>query len=141
MKKINTKDNWNNGAPKVFNVIDTVEDPVTKDYVRLLYDQLTRFCQECACTSAEMSKKLNKSSGYFSKIESRKAFPSMETFLDFCTVCKIHPKEFFDADFEYSYQARIAGDKLSLLTSEQLRIVTELIDQFIELNGQTTEQK
>lgn len=138
MKSNDTKDDVTAVTSKPKNAIDRVENPLTREYLKVMYDQLAKFKAECACTSSAMSEKLNKSSGYFSKIESRKAFPSMETFLDFCVVCKVSPMEFFDVTFEYSYRTRALEEKLLRLDEKQFRLINDLVDNMLEHNVQVT---
>lgn len=138
MKKNNTKDKSITDTTRAKNALDKTINPQAKEFAKVMYDQLAKYKQKCGCTSSGMSDLLNKSSGYFSKIESRKAFPSMETFFDFCVVCKITPKEFFDVMFETTFHVRSLEDKLNKLEPEQLRIVTELVDDMNRHNQSDT---
>lgn len=103
------------------------EYPAAREYAKLLFDQLIKYKQDCAFTSSGVSDLLNKSIGYFSKIESRKAFPSMETFFDFCAVCKIHPKDFFDVGYSNPCSFRELEDELKKLDPDQLKLISELV--------------
>lgn len=106
---------------------DLSEYPIAYEYADLLFNQLARYKQDCAFTSSGISDLLNKSMGYFSKIESRKAFPSMETFFDFCAICKVHPKDFFNVEYQYSYCFRELVEELKKLDPAQLRLIAELV--------------
>lgn len=75
-----------------------------------------------------MSLSLGQSESYINKIENRKALPSMQVFFYICDYLQIHPKDFFDEDFQNPASTDKLLQKFNTLSSTQQEHLIALID-------------
>ena len=86
-------------------------------------------------SARDMSLSLGQNAGYINNIETGKAFPSMTVFFYICEYLDIDPKDFFDFSAENPAELQAINDKLKLLNSRQLELISALIDELIASKG------
>ena len=78
-----------------------------------------------------MSLALGQNPSYINRIENGKALPSMQGFFSICDYLKITPAEFFNDEVEQPGEIRALVEKLQKLPQEQLRLVEQITEQFL----------
>lgn len=78
-----------------------------------------------------MSLALGQNPSYINRIENGKALPSMQGFFSICEYLKITPAEFFNDEVEQPGEIRALVEKLQKLPQEQLRLVEQITEQFL----------
>ncbi len=81
-------------------------------------------------SAREMSLDLGKNSGYIQNIESGKAFPSMEMFLELCDYLKITPSDFFQTEMRNPSKLQSVIDDLKALNIDQLEAIHYVIKSY-----------
>ena len=82
-------------------------------------------------SAGEMSLALGQNPSYINRIENGKALPSMQGFFSICEYLKITPAEFFNDEVEQPGEIRALVEKLQKLPQEQLRLVEQITEQFL----------
>ena len=82
-------------------------------------------------SAREMSLALGQNPSYINRIENGKALPSMQGFFSICEYLKITPAEFFNDEVEEPGEIRALVEKLQKLPQEQLRLVEQITEQFL----------
>ena len=82
-------------------------------------------------SAREMSLALGQNPSYINRIENGKALPSMQGFFSICEYLKITPAEFFNDEVEQPGEIRALVEKLQKLPQEQLRLVEQITEQFL----------
>lgn len=82
-------------------------------------------------SAREMSLALGQNPSYINRIENGKALPSMQGFFSICDYLKITPAEFFNDEVEQPGEIRALVEKLQKLPQEQLRLVEQITEQFL----------
>ena len=82
-------------------------------------------------STREMSLALGQNPSYINRIENGKALPSMQGFFSICDYLKITPAEFFNDEVEQPGEIRALVEKLQKLPQEQLRLVEQITEQFL----------
>lgn len=82
-------------------------------------------------SAREMSLALGQNPSYINRIENGKALPSMQGFFSICDYLKITPAEFFNDEVEEPGEIRALVEKLQKLPQEQLRLVEQITEQFL----------
>ena len=82
-------------------------------------------------SAGEMSLALGQNPSYINRIENGKALPSMQGFFSICDYLKITPAEFFNDEVEQPGEIRALVEKLQKLPQEQLRLVEQITEQFL----------
>lgn len=102
------------------------------DYTDLFYERLIELRNNCGVSARDMSLSIGQSECYINKIENRKALPSMQSFFYICEYLQIHPKDFFDKNYQNPSETEYLTQKLnSLSTQQQIHIIT-LIDDILK---------
>ena len=83
-------------------------------------------------SAREMSLALGQNPSYINRIENGKALPSMQGFFSICDYLKITPAEFFNDEVEQPGEIRALVEKLQKLPQEQLRLVEQITEQFLD---------
>ena len=83
-------------------------------------------------SAREMSLALGQNPSYINRIENGKALPSMQGFFSICEYLKITPAEFFNDEVEQPGEIRALVEKLQKLPQEQLRLVEQITEQFLD---------
>ena len=78
---------------------------------------------EKGISQREMSTELGKHPNYISRIEARRAFPSMETFFQICEYFETTPHVFFADDIKKPALLQRALDELEALGEEDLMLI------------------
>ena len=90
--------------------------------------RLAKLRQSLDISAREMSLALGQKKNYINSIETGKTFPSMSSFLYICKYLKIHPKDFFDLEYNnprpYDDFAVIYR-KLSPIQSYHLQLIAQ----------------
>lgn len=92
--------------------------------------RLSKLREEKDVSARDMSIKLGQNPAYINNIETNKALPSMSMFFNICNFLEITPADFFNDDIENPSALNKLIKQLSLLTSNQLNILTNLINSF-----------
>lgn len=79
-----------------------------------------------------MSLALGQNPSYINRIENGKALPSMQGFFSICEYLKITPAEFFNDEVEQPGEIRALVEKLQKLPQEQLQLVEQITEQFLD---------
>lgn len=80
-------------------------------------------------SAREMSKQMGQSENYINMIENGHSYPSMTQFFAICDYLGVSPSVYFDFDNHDPKKSKATNDKLRGLTSEQLSIISSIIDQ------------
>ena len=83
-------------------------------------------------SAREMSLALGQNPSYINRIENGKALPSMQGFFSICEYLKITPAEFFNDEVEQPGEIRALVEKLQKLPQEQLQLVEQITEQFLD---------
>ena len=83
-------------------------------------------------SAREMSLALGQNPSYINRIENGKALPSMQGFFSICDYLKITPAEFFNDEVEQPGEIRALVKKLQKLPQEQLQLVEQITEQFLD---------
>lgn len=83
-------------------------------------------------SAREMSLALGQNPSYINRIENGKALPSMQGFFSICDYLKITPAEFFNDEVEQPGEIRALVEKLQKLPQEQLQLVEQITEQFLD---------
>ena len=83
-------------------------------------------------SAGEMSLALGQNPSYINRIENGKALPSMQGFFSICDYLKITPAEFFNDEVEQPGEIRALVEKLQKLPQEQLQLVEQITEQFLD---------
>jgi len=92
-------------------------------FENFLFARLVGLRIEKGVTQHEMSLALGKHSRYMSKIESRYALPSMETFFCICSYFDITPHDFFADNLKKPILLQRAIDGLQTLDEDSMMLV------------------
>lgn len=82
-------------------------------------------------SARDMSLSIGQSESYISNIENGHNLPSMAAFFYICEYLKVTPREFFDLESHDPNRLSEVVGKLKRLNSEQLALVSNLIDQML----------
>lgn len=93
----------------------------------LFYDRLSKLRIEKGVSAREMSLSLGQSESYISKIESRKALPSLNGLFYICEYFGISPKEFFDEENINPKLIQDIVNELKKFNNEQLSNIYSLL--------------
>ena len=85
------------------------------DYVDLFYSRLVQLRNNLGVSARDMSLSLVQSESYINKIENHKSLPSMQVFFYICDY--LHPKDYFDEDFQNPTTTNELIKKLNSLTT------------------------
>ena len=94
--------------------------------------RLTQLRLNHGVSARDMSLSLGQNSSYINNIENGKAFPSMNVFFYICEYFNISPQEFFSYENPNPEKIKILEKDLSLLTDEQLNIVSALVKELVK---------
>lgn len=87
------------------------------DYVDLFYSRLVQLRNNLGVSARDMSLSLGQSESYINKIENHKSLPSMQVFFYICDYLHVHPKDYFDEDFQNPTTTNELIKKLNSLTT------------------------
>ena len=93
--------------------------------------RLTQLRMQKGVSARDMSLSLGQSAGYINPIESGKSFPSMTAFFYICEYLHVTPMEFFDFPAENPWQMKELGEKIKLLSPQQLDAILTLVNGLI----------
>ncbi len=79
-------------------------------------------------SARKLSLELGQSSEYINQIENGKNLPSIEGLLNFCEYFHISVSEFFEENFKYPIEYKEIISNLNKLDSQELSIVSNLIE-------------
>lgn len=102
------------------------------DYTDLFYERLIKLRNNCGVSARDMSLSIGQSESYINKIENRKALPSMQSFFYICEYLQIHPKDFFDENYQNPSETNPLFRKLNSLSTEQQIHIMALIDDILQ---------
>lgn len=90
--------------------------------------RLSQLREQKGLSARNLSLSIGHSAGYINKIENKKAFPSMDTFLYICDFLEVSPKTFFDDTITHckSYDKLI--DLLKTLNNDDLTALCHLAE-------------
>lgn len=94
--------------------------------------RLTQLRLKHGVSARDMSLSLGQNSSYINNIENGKALPSMNVFFYICEYFNISPQEFFSYKNPNPEKIKILEKDLSLLTDEQLNIVSALVKELVK---------
>lgn len=94
--------------------------------------RLTQLRLNHGVSARDMSLSLGQNSSYINNIENGKALPSMNVFFYICEYFNISPQEFFSYENPNPEKIQILEKDLSLLTDEQLNIVSALVKELVK---------
>ena len=94
--------------------------------------RLTQLRLNHGVSARDMSLSLGQNSSYINNIENGKAVPSMNVFFYICEYFNISPQEFFSYENPNPEKIKILEKDLSLLTDEQLNIVSALVKELVK---------
>lgn len=94
--------------------------------------RLTQLRLNHGVSARDMSLSLGQNSSYINNIENGKALPSMNVFFYICEYFNISPQEFFSYENPNPEKIQILEKDLSLLTDEQLNIVSALVKEIVK---------
>jgi len=96
---------------------------------KLFQNRLSELRGQKGVSARDMSLTLGQSPGYINGIENGILFPSMTQFFAICDYLGVSPSVYFDFDNHDPKKSKATNDKLRGLTSEQLSIISSIIDQ------------
>lgn len=67
------------------------------EYEELFINRLIKLRKQKGISARSMSLSIGQNSNYINQIESKKTFPSMQSFFYICDYLDVSPEEFFDA--------------------------------------------
>lgn len=111
------------------------------DYTEFFYMRLSQLRNSLGISARDMSLSLGQSESYINKIENRKALPSMQSFFYICDYLRIHPKDFFDEDYQNPDLVNELFQKFSSLTITQQQHLLSLIDDLLDSNKEMEKKK
>ena len=100
---------------------------------QMIYDkefmagQLALYRARKGISAREMSLSLGQSANYMNKIESKKAYPSMEMFFQICEFLEVTPVRFFDVDSNISPVLNELINELAVLDDTALVHLLEFV--------------
>lgn len=94
-------------------------------------DRLAELRLQKDVSAREMSQSIGQSENYICNIENGHNLPSMAAFFYICEYLKVTPREFFDLESHDPNRLSEVVGKLKRLNSEQLALVSNLIDQML----------
>lgn len=80
-------------------------------------------------SARDMSLSLGQSESYINKIESGKAFPSMQVFFYICDYFDITPKDFFDAENHNPATLDELVNDIKMLTNKQIACIAYIVKE------------
>ena len=102
------------------------------DYTDLFYERLIELRNNLGVSARDMSLSIGQSESYINKIENKKALPSMQSFFYICEYLQIHPKDFFDKDYQNPLTTNRLLQKLNSLSTQQQSHIIVLIDDILQ---------
>lgn len=100
-------------------------------YEKIFAMRLTQLRMQKGVSARDMSLSLGQSAGYVNNIETGRAMPSMTAFFYICEYLNISPMEFFDFASENPWQNKELGEKIKLLSPQQLDAILTLVEGLI----------
>ena len=102
------------------------------DYAELFRNRLIQLRNNLDVSARDMSLSLGQSESYINKIENRKTLPSMQSFFYICDYLHIHPKDFFDENFQNPSSTDELFQKFNSLSNQQQYHLLALIDDLLK---------
>lgn len=91
--------------------------------------RLSQLRNEKGVSARDMSLSLGQSESYINKIESGKAFPSMQVFFYICDYFNITPKDFFDAENRNPTTLNNLISDIKTLTDSQIACIAYIVKE------------
>lgn len=102
------------------------------DYAELFRNRLIQLRNNLDVSARDMSLSLGQSESYINKIENRKTLPSMQSFFYICDYLHIHPKDFFDENFQNPSSTDELFQKFNSLSNQQQYHLLALINDLVK---------
>lgn len=80
----------------LYNIV-VEADKMYIEYEELFINRLIKLRKQKGISARSMSLSIGQNSNYINQIESKKTFPSMQSFFYICDYLDVSPEEFFDA--------------------------------------------
>lgn len=101
------------------------------DYAQFVRNRITSLRLEKGISEYQLSYELGKCKTYIQAITSGKSLPSFDAFFDLCNYFDVTPEEFFAAKDDEAPCRRDLNHKASLLSREDLELLTRITDRFL----------
>lgn len=95
-------------------------------------ERLSKLRTNKGISARDMSLSLGQNAGYINNIENGKALPSLTSFFYICDYLGTTPSDFFKYNIDNPQKYHTTIENIEKLNSEQLEIVSNLIDYFIQ---------
>ena len=102
------------------------------DYAELFRNRLIQLRNNLDVSARDMSLSLGQSESYINKIENRRTLPSMQSFFYICDYLHIHPKDFFDENFQNPSSTDELFQKFNSLSNQQQYHLLALINDLVK---------
>lgn len=102
------------------------------DYEELFINRLVTLREQKGISARSMSLSIGQNANYINQIESKKTFPSMQSFFYICDYLNVTPEEFFSTDNKNPEILREISEDIKKLDEKELYHLHGLINALLK---------